>query len=227
MKMKSRPSIQGVLALGGSLALCAAAANAAVINASDVTNGSSTFTTGDGLVTLTPYSQVSTSTVGTFGVVVASPASNSFFGVGADNKISDTDGNPATTADREAIDIDLAGTVSLTGISFRWTRAAGASPDGVVISGFLADPGASTTSGVGITYSAGSLFLNYAWDTGAIRSFTFSNLSASLGQTLRVSVNDVDNAGPQATINTITYVPEPSAALLGGLGLLGLLRRQR
>jgi hypothetical protein len=227
MKYRTQPSIKGLLAIGGGLAMLATAAQGAVINAFDVTNGSASFTTGDGLVTLTPYSQVSTSTVGTFGVVVASPASSSFFGVGTDNKISDIDGDPATTGDREAIDIELAGTVSLTGISLRWTRAAGAAPDGVVISGFLADPGASTASGVGISYSSGSLFLNYAWDAGAIRSFVFSNLSASLGQTLRVSVNDADNPGPQASINTITYVPEPSAALLGGLGLLALLRRRR
>jgi hypothetical protein len=222
MKPRTLSSTQGLLAVAGCLALCAAAAQAAVINAPDITSGSSSFTTGDGLVTLTPYSNVTgAGTVGTLG------AGLNFFGVGADNAIKDTDGNPATTDDREAIDIELAGTVSLSGISFRWTRAAGTAPDGVVISGFLADPGASTASGVGISYSSGSLFLNYAWDSGTIRSFEFSNLSASLGQTLRVSVNDVDSAGPQATINTITYVPEPSAALLGGLGLLALLRRRR
>lgn len=204
------------------LGLFTTASHAATITAPDITSGSSSFTTSDGLVTLTPYSDVTgTGTVSTIGTGV------NFFGPGSDNKISDTDGNPATTGDREALDIELAATVSLSGISFRWTRAAGASPDGVVISGFLADPGASTSSGVGITYSAGSLFLNYAWDAGTIRSFTFSNLAASQGETLRVTVTDVDNAGPQATINTITYVPEPSVAILGALGALGLLRRRR
>ena len=200
----------------------AAHAQAATITAPDITSGSSSYTTGDGLVTLTPYSAVTgAGTVGTLGAGV------NFFGVGADNKIQDVDGDPATTGDREAIDIGLAGTVSVSGISFRWSRAAGASPDGIVISGFLSDPGATTSSGVGITYSSGSLFLNYGWDAGTIRSFDFSNPAASLGQTLRVSVNDVDNAGPQASVNTISYIPEPTVALLGGLGLLGLLRRRR
>lgn len=223
MKPRSRSCIQGLLAIGGSLALCAATAQAAVITASDITIGSSTHVTGDGLVTLTPYG--AGLTVGTFS------AGTDFFGVvgnGNDNNVRDGDGNPATTADREAIDMSLDATVGLSQVSFVWARADGpAATDGIVISGFLADPGATTTSGVGITYSAGTIYLNYAWDAGVARTFEFSNLDASKGQTLRFSANDSNQTNAQFAFNTITYVPEPSAALLGGLGLFGLLRRRR
>lgn len=223
MKPKARSSTQGFMTIVVGLALCGAVAKAAVITASDITIGSSIHVTGDGHVTLTPYA--AGLTLGTFG------AGSNFFGVvgnGNDNNVRDADGNPATTADREAIDMTLDATVGLSEVSFIWARADGpAATDGIVISGFLADPGASTTSGVGITYNAGTIYLNYAWDAGVTRTFSFSNLDASKGQTLRFSANDSNQTNAQFAFNTITYVPEPSAALLGGLGLLALLRRRR
>lgn len=38
---------------------------------------------------------------------------------------------------------------------------------------------------------------------------------------------DVRAAGTRGSLDNLTVIPEPSAALLGGLGLLGLLRRRR
>jgi hypothetical protein len=213
-----------------ALSLSVSLSQAAVIAAASITNGSSSYTTPDSMVTLTPYSTVTgAGTIGTFGVSVPADPSLAFFGPGTDNKVADTDGDSTTTNDREAVDITLDATVGLSGITLRWTRAAGAAPDGVVISGFTADPGATTSTGVGLTYNSGSLFLNYSWDAGTVRAFNFSNLNASNGQTLRFSVTDADNPGPQATINSISYdtIPEPSSALLTALAGLALLRRRR
>ena len=222
MKSRTRSSIKGLLAIGGCLALCAAAAQAAVITASDITTGSSTHVTGDGLVTLTPYGVGLT--VGTFSSSSDANA-GAYFGVvgaGNDNVVRDLDGNPATTSDRQAIDMTLDLTVGLSGFSVTYARADGDATSGIVISGFTANPGAS----IG-TYTMGTLYIQQAWTASSAVLYTFSNLDASKGQTLRFSANDSNQTNAQFAVKSITYVPEPSAALLGALGLLALLRRRR
>ncbi len=64
---------------------------------------------------------------------------------------------------------------------------------------------------------------------GTIRNFSVtSNGSGSIAFRFFEGQNDIDG-GTSATFNALsmTQIPEPSAALLGGLGLLALLRRRR
>lgn len=221
--------VVAALAVAGLMAL--QTAQAGVITAADIADGSGAFTTTDTLVTLTPYAEGGS--VGTFG-------SNelTLFGVTGGfnaNSLGDRDGNPATTADRESLGIGLDATVGLSQIAFAWGRADGpAADDGVVISGFLSDPGAAISGyGIlnnnGITYNAGSLYVSvYAW-SGTSTVLDFSNISASMGQTLTLSVNDSDAADPRLSMNSVSYaIPEPATmgllAAFGG-GILFIRRR--
>jgi hypothetical protein len=200
--------------------------------------GPSSFTTSDGLVALTPLVGGAPATIGGGG-------SGCCFGIGND-QVNDSDGNPATTADQEAMLIGLDPDVVLNSLSFIWTRATGDSPtdldEGIRISGFLSDPLVSyysednpvgtlnNLSGVNVVgYSAGTLVLNHSWRGGAVTVFEFGNPAASRGQTLTLTVADRDESNPQANFRTVTYstVPEPSSALICGIGaLLPLCRRK-
>lgn len=228
-----------------ALALLSGACNswAASFNSTNIPGGGpSSFTTGDGLVTLTPTLGGNPSTIGGGG-------SGCCFGV-INDQVNDADGNPATTADQEAMHFALSPNVVLNSLSFIWTRATGDNAadldEGIRISGFLSDPLVkfySADNPVGtlnnlpgevsvVGYSAGTLVLNHAWRGGAITVFEFDNPAATLGQTLTLTVADRDEANPQANLHTVTYsevpvVPEPSSVALALTGAIFAFARRR
>lgn len=63
------------------------------------------------------------------------------------------------------------------------------------------------------------------------RSYTFTGLNIAAGDSFYLRWQDVNDSGNDAGLAiddlVISAVPEPSAALLGALGLLGILRRRR
>jgi MYXO-CTERM domain-containing protein len=68
--------------------------------------------------------------------------------------------------------------------------------------------------------------------TGAFTQFTANNIAAAnIGQTLFLRFESNAGLDEYAAVDDVTLtvspIPEPSAALLGGLGLLALLRRRR
>jgi MYXO-CTERM domain-containing protein len=82
----------------------------------------------------------------------------------------------------------------------------------------------------GASFDAGDLlgttFYN-AGDTGS-KSFTVNNVAG--GGNIRIGFWSTVNGGAAGLDNvavSVTAVPEPSATLLGGLGMLALLRRRR
>ena len=81
--------------------------------------------------------------------------------------------------------------------------------------GFLdgSDDGVGNTIAIDQTLGAGDKILKYAYNTGASTTFTMTATS--------------NNAAGLHNYAFVNVVPEPSTALLGGLGTLALLRRRR
>ncbi len=128
----------------------------------------------------------------------------------------------------DTLKLQVAPGIGFSGFGDIWTRAA------ISISGFVADPGfAPVGSPAGVLssgYSAGVLTVGLDWNGGTPRDFTLSNLEASVGQTLTVSLDAA--TAPQFAITHLDYavVPEPgSLALLaiGGAATLLAARRAR
>jgi len=107
----------------------------------------------------------------------------------------------------------------------------------------VSDGGAMTWSFANIALPTDeAIFLVFSSDSGASTSFSgtstqvegatanqnFTNITAAASHTLGFG-GDFSTASASDTDNrySITLVPEPSSALLGGLGLLALLRRRR
>ena len=195
---------------------------AAIINGGDTNRTSFT----DGNVTLTPF----------LGAVAATFNTNTAR-LGMDEvgsnaaAFNDPDVNP-NNGNEEKLQYAFAPTIGLSQIAYDFSRADGpGANDGVIITGFISDPGVTfsvTNANLFAVYDAGTLRLNIP---GVLFSGTetFINFdpNASLGQTLMMSVTDTTQAGAQFAIRSISYVPEPSVAILGSIGLLGLLRRRR
>lgn len=184
----------------------------------------------DGNITLTPYASTDPLLVGTLN------SGPNFIGVDGGtnvNAVDDADG-ALGGADQEALDFELGALAGLTEIVFQFTRADGPlGTDGVQITGFASDPGATGTPGFAdVRWDAGTNSV-YAEIAGAqfnnAHTLSFANLAASTGQTLRMTVADSDEAAPQAALASITYdvVPEPSSTALLGLGGLALMLRRR
>jgi hypothetical protein len=152
------------------------------------------------------------------------------------NAFVDPDTDPNNDND-ERLQFIFAADAGLSQIQWDFSRADGDAPSGINISGFIADPvatlsGAVTTSPPPV-YDAGTGTLNFQMtgtDFGNPPGFVdLANPSASFGQTLWMRVVDTDQVAPQLAIESISYVviPEPSALLLGGLAVLGLVRFER
>jgi len=176
----------------------------------------------------TPNALINTNSLTFLGVLSSS---------GNVNAINDADGLFGG-ADQERLQLTLDAGYGLSAFTYNFSRANGTlATDGVSISGFLADPGATFAAGSlnGVaTYSAGVLNFKIpgAQFSGTIRTVTFSNLAASDGATLEFVVADSGQAAPQLATQSFTVqaVPEPTALalLLMGSGLLGWsLRRPR
>lgn len=232
------------LYLSAVMALCLtqhSQTNASSITGSDITNGASSHTTTDGLVTLTPTSGGSASTIGSNGCC---------FGVGNDS-VNDSDGDPTTTGDQESMVISLDASAVLNSLSFIFTRATtelssgnpvGPLDDGIRISGFASDPGvfyfsednpAGTLNNIseveGVSFSGDTLNIDHAWRGGAITVFEFANPASTLGQTLTLTVADRDESNPQANFRTISYsqVPEPTSLALTSFAFIATLLSPR
>ena len=175
---------------------------AATVTAGDIPNNvSPNFTTGDGLLTLTGYSDSAFALPSN----LTSSGPGSWFGVGGNTALDNT----------ETMTLQLAPGVGLTGFGDIWTRAV------ITIAGFTSDPGLNIGANPGVlgsSHGAGVLTLNLDWNGGGNRAFTLAGPSASAGQFLRVSLDFA--TGPQWAVTHLDYavVPEPSSLALLFLG---------
>lgn len=202
----------------------------AEINLGDTTTAM--FTDGD--LTLTPFIG---STQDTFNDnAVRLGIDDSGTNVGAFND-PDTDAN---NGNEERLVFDFVASSGLTRIAYDFSRADGpGAQDGVVISGFLSDPGVTFSIADANLFAvydgAGSVRINIP---GTLFNGTDVDINfgaaASDGQTLSLSVTDTTQAGAQLAITGISYdndivaVPEPATATcLALIGLGAFVRRRR
>ena len=162
-------------------------ANVHTLLGADITSDvSPSYSTPDGLLTLTGYSD-------TPGTVPANLHENvDWFGVsgGANNE---------STEGAESLSLQLAPGASLSGLGTRYTYGQ------IVISGFAADPGFTDPSGIatGVSYSAGTLSYTFNLPRSPEVVVGFTNFGASAGQTL--SLHTDGGGGSQLTLTRINY----------------------
>ena len=135
-------------------------------------------------------------------------------------------GDPVTLASTGTyMDANAVGTVNLTGLTSGYTYRIQA----LVIDGRTAFTG-RTVLFDGVNQGVYANGVSGDWGDGILATGTF--VADATTQSFTISAkeaNGVDPSGGQLNALTLyqTAVPEPSAALLGGLGLLALLRRRR
>lgn len=218
-------------------------ANAAIINLtpSDI-HGDDTTTASftDGNLTLTPFVRDASGT----------PVQNTFNAISARLGIDGNGTNNGSFADADTIvgnagdellTFEFSANSGLNSISYDFSRADGpGANDGVVISGFLADPGVTfsvSDPNLFAVYdaSAGSVRLNLPGTlfNGNVEVISFTP-GTSAGQTLTLTVNDTTQAGGQFAIAGISYdndtvaIPEPSSvAALCAVGAAVVTRRRK
>lgn len=162
----------------------------------DITSDASpTYTTPDGLLTLTGYAD-------TPGTVPANLHENyNWFGVSGG-------GNNESTEGVESLSAQFAASAGLAGLGTRYTSGQ------IIISGFASDPGFNDPSGTAtdVNYSAGTL--SYTFNASHVPELvvTFANLAASAGQTL--SLHTDGNPGSQLTLTRINYAPTAAPVTL-------------
>ena len=64
---------------------------------------------------------------------------------------------------------------------------------------------------------------------GTVSQFSdsYTLLAAATSVQVSIAMSTASSGAPQLKLDSVVLVPEPSIALLGGFGLLGLLRRRR
>ncbi|MDQ8191562.1 PEP-CTERM sorting domain-containing protein [Roseibacillus persicicus] len=214
------------LSLTGLVSLPAAVVT---LSTPDINGGVSTTSSfSDGNLTLTPLQGTSAATFNAHGIRLGIDD----FGTNA-NSFNDPDTDP-NNGNEEKLQFDFAPTVGLSSISYDFSRADGTGAnDGVIISGFTADPGVTfsiSNANLFAVYNAGSVRLNLPGSLfDGTETFINFDPAASAGQTLLLSVTDTTQAGAQLAIRSISYdtIPEPSSTALLALGGLALLRRRR
>lgn len=115
----------------------------------------------------------------------------------------------------------------------------GGSPHAIALAQAFTHPSLSTGFDVTVNYdlAVANSFVHLWIDNGSgsytdagamANSTTGSYTFTATGSTIRVAVRGNQGGDSDGVLNSIgVTVPEPSAALLGGLGLLALLRRRR
>lgn len=172
---------------------------------------------------------------------------NSFadFGLGTGSSaINDAGGDPNTTV-TPGIGPDgylyasigtrgnlLADTSALNITGVNYFRAAAGQGAPLVISIYSAPSGAfAPPDGTAIGASGATLLSSQTFGSGtATQSFNLNFSLAGIGADENIIVHfSKGTGGSFAYVDTLTFalVPEPSAALFGGLGMLALLRRRR
>jgi fibronectin-binding autotransporter adhesin len=93
----------------------------------------------------------------------------------------------------------------------------------------LTDLGSNSLLALGSKFTLISYF--GTWDGNTFSGFADDSEFALLGNEWRIDYNDVSagslNGGTYSNAVTLTVIPEPTTAILAGLGLLALLRRRR
>lgn len=114
--------------------------------------------------------------------------------------------------------------VSFDGIGF---NASGGNDEGVFIQSDAWIGAAVDDAGQNWTFDSTAGAFSVVGSNGPLFDFTSAGVSSiAAGTTINIEHNS-GNGGSSMTQFTITPIPEPTTALIGGLGLLALLRRRR
>ena len=149
-------------------------------------NVSPSYSTPDGLLTLTGYAD-------TPGTVPDNLYENvDWFGISGGNNTEAIDGP-------ESLNLQFSGGTGLSGIATRYTSGQ------VVLSGFTADPGFADPSGIAtsVNYSGGTLSYTFNAPHAPDVAVSFTNASASAGQVLALHTDG--SSGSQIALTRISY----------------------
>lgn len=203
-------------------------------------------TTNTGTITLTGTKILKSLTFGTtVGAVTLSGTGTLSFAGGGGITVASTAGNQiissgVTIAGNNTLNVGSGRSLTLNGT---FTHSTGATlnvqsaANAVIFSpaanvNRIVAPWASFGTGTNTTYAAfstGMVGLAYAASPsasqGTLVTLSTNVISTALPGTVNYSLNAAGTLG--ASASNLVVIPEPSAALLGGLGLLALLRRRR